>query len=352
MGSGNYSDDRARLDHTVLGRQWEILAKFTGFSEGDKAFRGATPAHTSCPVCGGTNTFRVVKRDGEITGYFCGRGQGGGGGNFKGLIAHLTHKSYAVICSELRDYLFDEKPPTQADKDLWARKKKERLERDRQHQIRLNNKQVSISNSSYKKYASLPEHGESEYLAVKQVKAYQGVRFQGSTLIIPTYDHNKNIWGVQSITENGDKRFIKGQKRKGMFFVIGKLQKGKPVLFVEGYSTGATVHDVTGLPVVVCFVSGNVDTVIMKWQKMTKGRYLLINIADNDHAKHRKSIEAGGVIIKNAGYEVAKKVSLLGVRSIAPIHYGEDGISDFNDVYVLFDKEECETQLKRINKLI
>lgn len=346
----SFAEDRARLEYAIENRKWELIRVFTGFSESDKIFRGETPSHAPCPVCQGTDTFRVVKNNGEVIGYFCGRG--GGRGDFKGLLAHLSMKSYAEICGELREHLFDKKEPTKQDKAVWALNKKRREQQAIQDKINDRKMKIVVSEKADRLINSFPVVGFSRYIERKNVNVYKGVRFTSTGIAIPMMGISGKTWGIQFIDDQKKtKRFLKKQLRNGVFFVIGKVLKGRPILFAEGYATGATVHSVTGFPVVVCFASNNVINVIKQWRKLVKDRYQFINIADNDHVKHRLSVEAGGVIVENAGGELIKEVDKLGIPSVQAVHYSDDRIIDFNDVDVFFDRDECEHQLSKINEL-
>jgi putative DNA primase/helicase len=69
-------------------------------------------------------------------------------------------------------------------------------------------------------------------------------------LLIPLRDIDGQLVGVQSIDAQGRKFFPRGARLAGGMHLIGTLG-GETIVIVEGYATGATIHEATRLPVVV-----------------------------------------------------------------------------------------------------
>ena len=135
------------------------------------------------------------------------------------------------------------------------------------------------------------------YLTRKNVKSHglrvgkwpYGETVINDALLIPIKDGQK-ITSLQAIFPSSDnpigrdKTFLSGGKKRGCLFAIGKPDESLPdlkIAIAEGYSTGATIHDATGWPVVIAFDAGNLPTVTEKIRK----RYPSANIvicADND----------------------------------------------------------------------
>ena len=78
-----------------------------------------------------------------------------------------------------------------------------------------------------------------------------------SILIIPIVDDSGEIQSLQFISKNGDKKFLYGGKMQGCYFPIGNIKGADTIMIAEGYATAATIHAVTGLPVVVAYNAGN-----------------------------------------------------------------------------------------------
>lgn len=160
---------------------------------------------------------------------------------------------------------------------------RKRADLARKHEAELAARRASAA------WAKCSPTGESDYLARKGVGAH-GVRFSPSgALVIPLLDTSGRIHGLQAIRtqSNADKKrrpvkefWPAGLIKKGHFHLIG----GTPtwcVLIVEGYATGASVHEATGLPVAVAFDAGNIAPVAIALHKRYKLARVLI-CADDD----------------------------------------------------------------------
>jgi phage/plasmid primase-like uncharacterized protein/archaellum biogenesis ATPase FlaH len=130
------------------------------------------------------------------------------------------------------------------------------------------------------------------YLSKKAITACDRLRIAtDGRLIVPVFDKNETLQSIQYIDNDGNKRFLTDGRMKGGCFVIGELDRGKKALMVEGLATGLTVHDATGIPVIVAFNAGNLKTVHDNF----KSDVTITICADNDqHGKGEKSaIECG-----------------------------------------------------------
>lgn len=124
---------------------------------------------------------------------------------------------------------------------------------------------------------SCNQHG---YLSIKGVKGY-GVKVDADDfLIVPMRDTAGKLHSLQTITLNGDKRFLSGGRVKGCYHAIGK-PNGK-LIVCEGYATGATIHEATGDAVAVAFNAGNLGAVAYALHKKYPELAIVI-AADDDH---------------------------------------------------------------------
>jgi phage/plasmid primase-like uncharacterized protein len=84
-------------------------------------------------------------------------------------------------------------------------------------------------------------------------------------ILVPVRDVDGKLHGLQRITSKA-KLFTSGTAVTGNFFVIGTItgRPGERVVEVEGFGTGAAVHESTGHPVVVAFDCGNLLPVARK----------------------------------------------------------------------------------------
>lgn len=105
-----------------------------------------------------------------------------------------------------------------------------------------------------------------------------GTRQKEQRLLIPMYFEDQ-LWNVQQIMPDGTKRFLKGGRVSGCYMPIGVL--AGEIYICEGFATGCSLHEHTGLPVAVAFNAGNLKHVATAIRK--KHPDIKITIAcDND----------------------------------------------------------------------
>jgi P4 family phage/plasmid primase-like protien len=147
-------------------------------------------------------------------------------------------------------------------------------------------------------------------------------------ILVPVRDTDGRLHGLQRIMPDGSKLFTSGTAKEGHFFVIGQI-KGEPherVVQVEGFATGATVHESTGLTVVVAFDCGNqlpvAKTILKKYPQID------LAIGADDDWKTTKPIVNPGV---THGQEAARAT---GARFIKPVWTGDrpEKSTDFDDL--------------------
>lgn len=173
---------------------------------------------------------------------------------------------------------------------------------------------------------STTANDSNEYLTRKRVRSY-GLKSYKGALVVPAYNIEGKLRTLQFISDDGTKSFLSGGEIEGCFFVIGWRKCGA-VVICEGYSTGATIHQATGLPVIVAFNSGNLPVVAKGIRKKVGARCVIVIASDNDRLLAEKKPKVGNVGIKK-GFDAA---NACGGSLIYPVfEQGESG-SDFNDI--------------------
>ena len=102
-------------------------------------------------------------------------------------------------------------------------------------------------------------------------------------LIIPVLYENE-IVNLQSINQDGGKRFLAGGQVQGAYAFIGKADDVEKVgvVMAEGYATAASIYEATGKPVIIAFDAGNMVAVAERLaQKMPQNVPVVIAV-DND----------------------------------------------------------------------
>lgn len=170
--------------------------------------------------------------------------------------------------------------------------------------------------------------GHSEYLVKKKIKA-NGASFFSNKLVLPLQDASGKIWSYQEIYANGQKMFASGGKIKGCFFPIicGEIKKNDLIVVCEGFATGASIHQETGLPVFCAMMAGNLKAVCDSLPYTN-----IIIAADND---------ASGI-----GEQKAKEA---GFKYVMPLEAGKD----FSDLFIAgeYIKSFFIQEIKTENKI-
>ena len=194
---------------------------------------------------------------------------------------------------------------------------------------------------------------DNPYLQAKGVQPF-GVREDvDGTLLVPVINVDKELRGLQSISSEGEKRFMYGMEKNGNFHLIadpGKdlskdLAQGE-IILAEGYATGATLHMATEKPVAVAFDAGNLEPVAKKLREKFPNAAITI-CADNDHKHMRRTPE--GTEPWNKGVELAQRAAQeVGGKVVAPIFTDEErakGLTDFNDLHQSRGLDEVKRQV-------
>jgi len=174
--------------------------------------------------------------------------------------------------------------------------------------------------------AALPD-GQHPYLKKKQIKPY-GLRFDEKfkNLLIPILNKKGDKINLQSISIKGGKFFQKDAQVTGGFFPIGKRDTNKIIIIVEGYATGASIHEATGNYVICAFNCGNLKPVALTMRETYPEAHIII-AADDDHLTK-----------DNPGITKAKEAAFTVGASVVFPDFGNDRTvkeTDFNDLHCL-----------------
>lgn len=130
---------------------------------------------------------------------------------------------------------------------------------------------------------SEPASDDHAYLSRKKVKAH-GIRQKDKKLVIPLYNAEGKMSSLQFIAEDGTKRFLSGGASKGCWFLIGDMEENASKAYLcEGYATGASVYEASGVPVFIAFSAGNLASVATMIKEHQPSLALTI-VADNDES--------------------------------------------------------------------
>lgn len=173
------------------------------------------------------------------------------------------------------------------------------------------------------------------------------------TLLVPVMTVDKELRGLQTISPEGEKRFMYGMEKNGNFHMIADPDKDLSkdlvqgeIILAEGYATGATLHMATEKPVAVAFDAGNLEPVAKKLREKFPNAAITI-CADNDHKHTRKTPD--GVEHWNKGVELAQRAAQeVGGKVVVPIFTDEErgkGLTDFNGLHQSRGLDEVKRQV-------
>ncbi len=201
----------------------------------------------------------------------------------------------------------------------------------REERIKASSKAEEKANSIWEKANDV--EGYNEYLHNKKVSSY-GLRDNNTSLIVPVKDNGK-IKSLQFINDDGCKKFLTGGEIKGNAFKIpGDLNT---IYVCEGYSTGATIHELTGCCVICAFNAGNLKAVCKKLRANLPNKNIIV-ACDNDRFKEKN-------VGKIKGEEAANSIN---AKYIIPEFKSDQG-TDFNDLFIQEGFEVANSQLTGIN---
>lgn len=117
------------------------------------------------------------------------------------------------------------------------------------------------------------------YLTAKGVQPHGAKMLATGELIIPIEIPEKGMTSYQTIAGNGSKRYCTGGEKKGGSYTI----KGTTdvIAVVEGFATGASVHEATGWTTVVAFDTSGLKPVVEAVRKYVPKSAIVV-AGDND----------------------------------------------------------------------
>ncbi|MCP3942587.1 MAG: AAA family ATPase [Desulfobacteraceae bacterium] len=143
---------------------------------------------------------------------------------------------------------------------------------------------------------------DHKYLENKLIDSHYLRVGKDQILYVPMFDENMEMWNLERIPETpgGKKKGLYGGKRDGLFFLFGGKPRVQQIYICEGYSTGATIYEVTGAKVYCSFNAGNLPAVAKAVKRMHPDESITI-AADDDrfnliNAGINKAMEAGRLI--------------------------------------------------------
>lgn len=161
---------------------------------------------------------------------------------------------------------------------------------------------------------------------------YQGKK----QLLIPLYFNNKLV-NIQTIDEDGHKKFLSGGQKQGAYTVIGDLKQSQDGIFLaEGFATASSVYQATKKPVIVAFDAGNLKAVSENLIKMLPENVPVYFAADNDpsHTGEHKA-QAAAEVWGDRAKIILPEFTPQQIHEFQENYGAEKVPTDFNDLHKL-----------------
>jgi phage/plasmid primase-like uncharacterized protein len=204
------------------------------------------------------------------------------------------------------------------------------LERKKQNEVAASTVEIIWSEGA----TASPEH---PYLKRKGIQPH-GAKITGDgRLMVPLFDSDGALASLQYIDAEGGKLYHPGGSVGGKFCLIGTLDVPGVLYVAEGFATAATIHEVSGRPVVVAYSASNLVPVTGTLRDLYGQGQDIVIVADND---------ASGVGQRYAEQACAK----YGTRMVMPSIQGDanDYQQAGHDLAGLLHPESDKTMLDKL----
>lgn len=214
--------------------------------------------HGPCPVCGGSDRFRLDDKGGRGT-WICNQCGAGDGLDLVSKVTGKPPKEVAELLAPLVGLSAGGLDP--AERERIHQQQQARAEADAKQAEQLRQKAARRAAAIMRSC----EPGQAPYLVHKrlrwpcgalnrQVIAVGAMTFPAGSLVVPLIDEAGELVNVQLIDDRGGKSYLAGGRKAGAFH---RIEGGELVAVVEGYATGLTVYLATGATVYCAMDAGN-----------------------------------------------------------------------------------------------
>lgn len=219
--------------------------------------------------------------------------------------------------------------PAESPDDI-ARRNAEREQRAKIEKAAIAKRQEQTAKTAQTALQGASDTGTSEYLARKRCGAY-GLKFaRDGAVLVPMQDGSGAILNVQRILPNGEKRFLPGGRKSGLWHWVGAIPADNdyngPLLIAEGYATAASLYEACALPCAVALDCGN----LMHVAHSVRGRFpnaRIVVCADDDANNKTKHPDGSNPGLTKARAAANGIRGMVAVPAVLP-----DGMTDFNDL--------------------
>lgn len=160
--------------------------------------------------------------------------------------------------------------------------------------------------------------------------------FTAGHLLMTGHNTENQITTVQTIREDGVKRFVSESQKEGSFHAIGGmdgLAKAPAIVIGEGYATAKAIGEVVGFATVSAFDSGNLLAVGKALKEVFPDKPIIF-AGDDDFAQDLANKPNYGVIKAKEAAEKLGGTAMFPIFAPGERESDPKGFTDFNDLSV------------------
>ncbi|MET3117871.1 P4 family phage/plasmid primase-like protein [Undibacterium sp. GrIS 1.8] len=174
-----------------------------------------------------------------------------------------------------------------------------------------------------------PQH---TYITLKQITPYHARQNNDGSIVLPVFASDGTLQCLQTIRPDTSKKFLYQGKMKGGRLFIGEPANGSPLVLVEGWATGCSIHEATNETVVIGYSGSNLAMVAADLRLHYPDSLLRVAGDLDEHGK---------------GLEYAQSAAAAGSPAVVVMPVFSDGSEsgDFNDLHQAEGLEAVRLQL-------
>ncbi|MFZ1106842.1 MAG: toprim domain-containing protein [Rhodomicrobium sp.] len=326
------SRPRRNIHEEIRGRELEIITAL-----GIQWPPGNHATHIHCPFPDHDDKNASWRWDSRKNRWHCSRDHGVDGNSVVDAVRLMHRCDFNTAAKWCRATLFGDRPPLSFTvEDRVAREfereedRRKKREEDEARWRAVQRRAIEIVESHD---SANPCHPR---LLCKKVGAH-GILQMEDKLVIPMKNAGGEIWNVQLIHPDGEKRNLAGGLKRGLALRVGHPCENRIFVLAEGYTTAASIYEASGLCTIVTFGKDN----ILPVARSLRAKYpdaRLFFAADDDR-------KADGL---NPGVEAATEAAVAVGGIVVTPDFGparEEGEKDFNDLACRLGPDAVKAQI-------
>jgi putative DNA primase/helicase len=201
-------------------------------------------------------------------------------------------------------------------------------------------------------YAADPAERAHPYLSRKEVQPHSTSVSARGDLIVPVRDVTGILHGLQFIppAEGAKKLYMRGTRKTGCMFRVGWTEAAVAVMIIviaEGFATGASIYESTGIPVALAFDEENLMRVALALREEYPEARLLLAADDDWKRVNPQTGEPENIGVISASKAAEAVQGIVAVPDFSFLGEDRNRETDFNDLQCCFARSLGRAEVKR-----